>query len=129
MGPYNLTTITALLLGACQAGISICLAYTTSRSPVEGVFAAVAEALGALFVYSFFFAGSLFYRFRIDRLRGGLSFIVGALGLAMLAIPEFSAVTASEQPYAGFLVASMLVKWLLIVWVYVAAVRTSINRA
>ena len=33
MGPYNLTTITALLLGACQAGISICLAYTTSRSP------------------------------------------------------------------------------------------------
>ena len=50
MGPYNLTTITALLLGACQAGISICLAYTTSRSPVEGVFMVALVTLAAWFV-------------------------------------------------------------------------------
>jgi hypothetical protein len=43
--------------------------------------------------------------------------------LSILAVLEFSAVTASAQPHAWFLVASMLV------WVYVAAVRTSINRA
>lgn len=129
MGPYNLTTITALLLGACQAGISICLAYTTSHSPVEGVFMAALVAFAAWFVGAYFFVGSIFYRLRISRLRGGLSFMVGALSLSILAVPEFSAVTANEQPHAWFLVASMLVKWLLIVWVYVAAVRTSINRA
>ena len=45
---------------------------------------------------------------------GGFILMCGALALFVLAIPEFSAVTAGGQPHAAFLVASVLVKWLLI---------------
>ncbi len=123
MGPYNLTTIIVILLGASQAVISTCLVYKTTG---EG-FPTGLTAFSALLVCGGFFIGSATWRY--GRWLGGFILMCGALALFVLAIPEFSAVTAGGQPHAAFLVASVLVKWLLIAWIYAAAARASINRA